>query len=225
MIEKVKRIKEKAKPFPEESYKDLPLSDLVLYALFSLKKKSIETTFENIVAEAYELFPKKFHLPGYPDYPDANRVRREIQRIEGTLSTPGMKKLAKGNMKTSYEITEEGLQRLKLIEEKLARDLSTKISIEKEMEDRRGKMGRLLSEIEKHPLYRQYTDSLSKNNIEIPEHLLRDLLLATMETPVEELRERMERLIKYCEAFNKQQLKQFLELCKKKNKHIFSENY
>lgn len=177
------------------------------------------------MAEAYELFPKKFHLPGYPDYPDANRVRREIQRIEGTLSTPGMKKLAKGNMKTSYEITEEGLQRLKLIEEKLARDLSTKISIEKEMEDRRGKMGRLLSEIEKHPLYRQYTDSLSKNNIEIPEHLLRDLLLATMETPVEELRERMERLIKYCEAFNKQQLKQFLELCKKKNKHIFSENY
>ena len=42
-----------------------------------------------------------------------------------------------------------------------------------------------------------------------------------METPFNELREKMNRLIKYCEAFNKQDLKMFLELCKKKNKHIF----
>ena len=70
-------------------------------------------------------------MPGYPEYPDANRVRREIQRIEGTLSTPGMKKLAKGNMKTNYEITEEGLQRLKLIEEKLTRDVGAKEALKK----------------------------------------------------------------------------------------------
>jgi len=214
-----KRTKEKAKSFPEKVYRDISLSDLVLYALFSLKNKGIETTFENIVAESYELFPKKFYLPGYPEYPDANRVRREIQRIEGTLSTPGMKKLAKGNMKTSYEITEEGLQRLKLIEEKLTRDVGAKESIEKEIEDRRGKMGRLLYEIERHPLYKQYTSS--KEDLAVPVSLLRDLLLATMETPFNELRERMNRLIKYCEAFNKQDLKMFLELCKKKNKHIF----
>jgi len=105
-----KRKKERAKPFPEKAYMDIPLSDLVLYAVFSLETKKVETTFENIVAECFELFPKKFSLHGYPEYPDANRVRREIQRLEGTLSSPGIEKLVDGNMKTSYRITEKGLK-------------------------------------------------------------------------------------------------------------------
>lgn len=213
----IERRKERAQPFPENMYDGLNLSDLVLYGLFSLHTKGIEMIFENLVVECYELFPKKFHLLGYPEYPDANRVRREIQRIEGTLSTPGMDKLANGNLKTEYKITEKGLERLKEIDAKLK--AGTGGAIRKSIADGRGKIGRVLNELEKHTLYRQYLQN--GKNTEVPETLLRDLLFATMETSYETLRKKMDKFIEYCEIVERGDLKEFLEFCREKHKNIF----
>ena len=216
-MRKIKRLKE-VQAFPEDAYINLSLSDLVLYALFSLGTNEVETTFENLVVESYKLFPQKFHLQGYPEYPDANRVRREIQRMEGTLPTPGPN-LVKGNMKTSYKIAESGFVKLGEIQIKLASGEKDKVKIDKKLSDRRSKIGRVLSELEKHPLYHQY---LRKGeNIDIPESLLRDLLFATMETSHDSLRENMNTLKEYCDVLNKNDIKDFLNFCANKHGEIF----
>jgi len=216
----LKRQKEKAKPFPIDAYKDMPLSDLVLYSISSLNKKDIDATRENIIAESFELFPLKFYLLGYPEYPDCDRVWRELRRIVGSLSSKGMKKFASGNMKSSYIINEKGLGKLKEIQFKLGYFSEEKDQEQdKIIEDRRGKIGKTLWQIEKHPLYRNYLKN--KEKIEIPETLLRSLLFSTMETSREKLKEKMEMLISYCESLGREDIKNFLYLCKSKHKEIF----
>jgi len=74
----IKRQKEKSQPFPDDTYQNLTIDDLILYALFSLEEKGVEGRFENIVAEGFEMFPKKFYLHGYPEYPDARRVFNSV---------------------------------------------------------------------------------------------------------------------------------------------------
>lgn len=217
-MSEIKSYKENAQSFPEGTYSNIRLSDLVLYAVFSLEKKGVEATFPNLVVESYILFPKKFHLQGYPEYPDANRVRTEMQRMEGKLPSSNPK-LVKGSMKTSYKLTDAGFKKLEEIQVNLALGERDRLKINKKLSDRRQKMGNVLLELEKHPLYQRY---LQKGQvIDVPESLLRDLLFATMETSDESLREKMKTIKEYCDALDKKDLKDFLNFCADKHKTIF----
>jgi len=216
----MERRKSKAEPFELEKYEDFALTDLVIYALFSLDKKEVETTFENLTAECFELFPQKFQLPGYPDYPDARRVSREVRRLSGGLSEEkGKSNYLKGNLKTSFEFTEKGLKKLDDIQEKLKSGKSDEEEIKKRTRARRGKIEKVISKLQQHPLYQTYTEKGRKTSI--PEHQLRDLLFATMETPRDKLREKMEIMIEYSDDLGREDVKEFLNYCKKKNKDIF----
>lgn len=217
-MSKIERNKENSRPFPEDTYINLRLTDLVLYAVFSLEKKEVEATFPNLVVESYRLFPKKFHLQGYLQYPDANRVRTEIQRMEGKLPSPDPN-MVKGSMKTSYKITDDGFKKLKEVQIKLASGENDRLKIDKKRIDRRQKMGRVLNELEKHPLYEQYLQK--GQDIDVPESLLRDLLFATMGTSHDSLREKMKILKEYCDALEKKDFKKFLEFCSNKHGEIF----
>lgn len=218
----VKRRKPKPKPFAEEQYIDLLLTDLVLYSLFSLTTKGVEGTFENLVAESYELFPKKFSLPGYPEYPDSRRVEREIRRMSGGLPSEGSSGLVKGNLKTNFNLTENGLNKLTEIQQKLKTDVRDEKAIKKMKSDKRGKIGRIIDQVQNHMLYKEYLQK--ENKTDIPEHLLRDLLFATMETSKENLREKMKILMDYCDDSGRNDIKEFLMFCRMKNPRIFLED-
>jgi len=209
----------KSKPFRPDLYEKIPLSDLVLYSIFSLQNQKIETSSENIAVENFELFPKKFSLQSYPEYPDANRVRRELQRMEGGKFQIGGDQLIEGNLKTTYKFTDKGLERLNQIQTLLKTGRAEKNKIERKIKDSRGKIGRVLNEIEKNPLYKKFL--LNGENTEISEPLLRDLLFATMETSDEKLRSNMKALVEYCDAANREDLKVFLLFICKKFSKIF----
>jgi len=209
----------KSKPFSQEVYDKIPLSDLVLYSIFSLKNQKIETNFENITVESFEIFPKKFSLQSYPEYPDPNRVRRELQRMEGGKFQIGGDQLIEGNLKTTYKFTDKGLERLNQIQTLLKTGRAEKNKIERKIKDSRGKIGRVLNEIEKNPLYKKFL--LNGETTEISEPLLRDLLFATMETSDEKLRSNMKALVEYCDAANREDLKVFLLFICKKFSKIF----
>jgi len=61
-------------PFPPHLYEGINLNWLVLYAVGVLEERKVDLSFEHIVAAAFRLFPRKFSLLGYPEYPDAKRV-------------------------------------------------------------------------------------------------------------------------------------------------------
>ena len=224
---KIERKKEKAEPFPENTYQNISLDNLLLYSIFSLEKKNIECRFENIVAESFELFPSKFSLHGYPEYPDARRVFNALMRASGGLPT-SKEKLVSGSMKDIFRLTKEGLERIKSIQVMLnlqsENEYIYKILIDKRRKtdvDKRGKMGRVLYTVERHPLYIEYREHKEKTRV--PEALLRDILFSTMETSYEKLSEKMNILMNYCDLLGRNDIKEFLLFCKSKHKEIFGD--
>lgn len=59
--------------FEEAKYENIDLDHLMMYAIGRLAKISVDLSFENAVVASFKLFPKKFSLLGFPNYPDQPR--------------------------------------------------------------------------------------------------------------------------------------------------------
>ena len=71
------------KPIEYSSYESIDLDRLVIYAVARLVEMNLELSLENIIVSTFKLFPKKFSLVGYPDFPDATRVEKCLWRCKG----------------------------------------------------------------------------------------------------------------------------------------------
>jgi len=58
----------------EKDYMALNKDRLTLFAVSFLESKKIEPTFDKIVVASFRLFPKKFSLIGFPEYPDGRTI-------------------------------------------------------------------------------------------------------------------------------------------------------
>jgi len=70
--------------FESKRYEGIDLDRLVIYAMVRLENLGIELSLENIIVGTYKLFPTKFSLVGYPEYPDATRVEKCLWRCKGS---------------------------------------------------------------------------------------------------------------------------------------------
>jgi hypothetical protein len=64
-------------------YEGIDLDRLVVYAVAKLSGIQQDLSLENIIVASFKLFPKKFSLLGYGEYPDATRVEKSLWRSEG----------------------------------------------------------------------------------------------------------------------------------------------
>lgn len=87
----------------EGDYETLDKDRLVLFAVNYLEAKKIEPTFDKIVATAFKLFPKKFSLIGFPEYPDGRTIYYCVYN-HCTLD----KKWLLGNVQSAFKVTERG---------------------------------------------------------------------------------------------------------------------
>ncbi|MEO0141187.1 MAG: hypothetical protein ABIM88_06565, partial [candidate division WOR-3 bacterium] len=55
---------------PFERYKDIGLNQLVVYCVGRILANGEECTLERLIYECFTLFPKKFGLRKYPQWPD-----------------------------------------------------------------------------------------------------------------------------------------------------------
>jgi hypothetical protein len=62
--------------FKPELYRDISLNELVMYAVYAIAEKNNEINAEEIVAACYLMFPSRFHLRGYPQWPDSTVVNK-----------------------------------------------------------------------------------------------------------------------------------------------------
>jgi hypothetical protein len=85
------------------NYMPLDKDRLVLFAVDHLESKKIEPTFDKIVATTFKLFPKKFSLIGFPEYPDGKTIYYCVYN-HCTLT----KKWLIGNVQSAFKITERG---------------------------------------------------------------------------------------------------------------------
>jgi len=87
----------------EGNYIPLDKDRLVLFAVNYLEERAIEPTFDKIVVTAFRLFPKKFSLIGFSEYPDAKTIYYCVYN-HCTLD----KKWFVGNVKSAFKVTEKG---------------------------------------------------------------------------------------------------------------------
>jgi len=74
---------EELKPFIESKYNNIDLDHLIMYVIKELERIKVNLSYENAVVAAFRIFPKKFSLPGFPEYPDSNRVDQCLWRCSG----------------------------------------------------------------------------------------------------------------------------------------------
>jgi hypothetical protein len=64
-------------------YEGIDLDRLVVYAAARVSELGEELSLEDIIVATFKLFPKKFSLLGYPQFPDGTRVEKCLWRCKG----------------------------------------------------------------------------------------------------------------------------------------------
>ena len=90
-------------PFSPELYGDVGLNQLLAYAVSYLEGRRYRGTIENITVVTYRMFPNKYSLVGYPQFPDSARVQRVILHLG-----PKYVGLLEGKNKIGYRLNERG---------------------------------------------------------------------------------------------------------------------
>jgi hypothetical protein len=62
--------------FSPEIYGRIALNDLITYAVYFFSQSSGEINAEDIVAACFKLFPERFQLRGYSEWPDSTVVNK-----------------------------------------------------------------------------------------------------------------------------------------------------
>lgn len=190
---------EKLKPFAAEKYENVDLDHLAVYAIGELKKVGADLSFENAVIATFKLFPKKFSLLGFTDYPDSLRVYTCLWRC----STDKKKLWLGGKIRQGFVITD---RTRKIIRQ--AENLLGGLSIKKTKapsQTRRKEL--LLAEVEHSPAYSKY---LSGKEESISEADFCYLLQGTLDSPRDLLRENFDLLKKFAEELERKDVVTFL---------------
>lgn len=101
---------ENIKSYSEKAYNDVDLTGLAAFSLNYLNENNIPTTFENIVVVLYKMFPTKFCLVGYPEFPDAARVGRTLLQLG-----PKYRNWARGSVQKGFVLTEKGIDKVQKV--------------------------------------------------------------------------------------------------------------
>ena len=91
-------------PYPEASYANIDLAGLASFAIKRLQELQIPTSFENLVVALFRLFPTKFCLEDFDEYPDAARVGRTLLQLG-----PKYRNWARGSVQKGFVLTESGV--------------------------------------------------------------------------------------------------------------------
>jgi len=85
----------------KELYKNLGINELILLGIYSIVNDGEKCTFERLVKESFNLFPKAFCFSQYPEWPDSRKLDRPLRTLR-------KRKLIIGNPKTYFSLTKLG---------------------------------------------------------------------------------------------------------------------
>jgi len=196
-LEDKKKI-EKLKCFESLRYKKIDLDRLIMYVIGELEKINVDLSFENVTVAAFKIFPEKFSLLGYPEYPDSNRVHNCLWRCSDKP-----KQWLGGKLRQGFIINEKS--RIIIGEaEKMLNGFSIKGS-KASSKTRRKEM--LLSEVLSSSAYKKYLDG-KKSAIKKQDICF--LLQGTLDSSQELLKGNLKIYIKYADELENNDAKEFL---------------
>ena len=202
--------------FDPNIYSKIILNDLVVYAVHYLHKQGSAITSEDVISACFVLFPKRFSLRKYPQWPDAGIVSRRWSDCKS-------KGYLRGNAISGFQITAKGIKRAEKVGKSLGEPLkpvrvpkarTTKepvASTQKIHPDLKARAKKYVRSIEMSDAYKHYKRKLPLNEFDF-----RSLLLCTMESPPKTLARNLNQFKEYVNIHNRTDLSSFLEYCEGK---------
>ena len=195
-----------------KDYLSIDKDRLSLFVVNFLQTNGIEPTFDKIVIASFKLFPKKFSLLGFPEYPDALTVHYCLYmhntKIKGWLS---------GNVQTGFNLTEKG----KYFFEETKKILNFIIKHTKQYGTTpRRKELTFINLLKKTKAYKKY---LQNKKEEITNDEILESLRVTSFNPKERIKKHLEKYIEYSNRINDSESTGFLNFIKKRlgeNKNV-----
>jgi hypothetical protein len=192
----------------KEKYANIDLDHLMMYAMGKLHKLDANLSFENAVVAAFKLFPNKFSLIGYPEFPDSNRVDQCLWRCSKHRQWIG------GKSRQGFMITERSELVIHEVEEMLEKGLPQK---SRNISQSRRKEA-LLAEVKDSSAYKKY---YSGNGSEITEAELSFLLQGTLDSSHKLLEDNLAALKNFAQSLNNQEILDFIEWIETNFKSFF----
>jgi hypothetical protein len=91
--------------FADEKYDQIALTSLTSYSTYWLSQWGLQTSLENLAVLNFKLFPTKFAMVGWPQFPDFNRTNRSVLQMR-----PKYRNLATSIAKKGVFLNEQGIQ-------------------------------------------------------------------------------------------------------------------
>jgi len=190
---------EKLKPFDPANYDSIDLDRLVIYTAVKLQELGVELSLENIIVGSFKLFPKKFSLVGYIEFPDATRVEKSLWRCKGKK-----RQWIGGKTPHGYQVTEKA----RIIATQTEAQLSnTNLQKRKKTASRTRRKESILKETTDSPAYKKY---ISNQGDSISESDLCYLLQGTLDSSRQVLKENLTSLKKFAKELEREKVVKFL---------------
>ena len=196
---------EKISPLNEEDYMNIDLDRLVLYGVNVLEENHIEPTYEKTVVVVFKLFPKRFSLVGFSNYPDGKKVHDCLWHCYYKT-----KMWLSGNVKSGFHLTKKGEYFLEETKKLITGEKKKKNYISKPVS--RKEMF-FISKLKKSNAFRKFLENYKSN---ISEDEIREVLISTKQTSKETLFHNLELLINYAESLQEKDVLDFLNFLKSK---------
>ncbi len=196
------RIETRATAFPEASYRALGLDQLVVFCVDRILASGEECTFERLVCECFTLFPCKFALERYPQWPDSARVNKSWLRCRTD------RKWIAGTVKTGFTMTPAGKR------------VAQQVSVELHQAPRgthapapadRERWRAILNHIRRHSSFRTFLRDRTTFNPSIED--VRDVLVTTDDTPTRAVKGNLAYFKQVAEAYRDSDISAFLDVC------------
>ena len=190
--------------------------------MYYLYRQGGEIASEDIISACFTLFPQRFSLHKYPQWPDSAVVSRRWSDCKS-------KGYLLGSTSKGFKLTARGIRHAEKIEKSLGKVRKTVLpapklrakksvlpaqTIHPELKVRARKYVR---SIEASDAYKHYRKKMSLNEFDF-----RSLLLCTMESPPATLTRNLEQFKEYAGIYERDDLSKFLAFCEDKFAHMLN---
>jgi hypothetical protein len=199
----------KGKPpkFDPDIYIKISLNDLIVYSVHYLHNQAGEITSEDIISACFELFPRRFSLRKYPNWPDSAVVSRRWSDCKSRGYIVGS--TAKG-----FKLTAKGFR----YAEKVGKSLGRERPVRRMPTEIKTRAGRFVRSIERSDAFIHYQEN--GRGSKINEFDFRSMLLCTMESSPATLERNLEQFREYVGVYHRKDLLTFLDICEKRFSHL-----
>jgi len=189
---------EKLTNFDESKYENLDLDHLMMYAMGELERIQVDLSFENATVAAFKLFPKKFSLVGFVNYPDSNRVDQCLWRCAKHRQWLG------GKSRQGFIITERSKLIIKECEDMIIKGVGLKKT---KTTSQTRRIEALLLEVESSSAFKKHEQG---EGSKITESELCFLLQGTLDSSHKLLKENLNTLKSYAKTLKNKNVTNFL---------------